>query len=81
MAIKTKQRDRPLQQLVDDFNRRFPVGTPVYLRMDFSEVLTTVRAPAQVMAGMNTAIGWFKGIAGSYSIEQDRVRRASAEGI
>lgn len=62
-----------LQKLVNKFNRRYPVGTPVVLCKDSGEVNTKVRAPAEVMQG-HSAVAWFEGVSGAYSIENDRVQ-------
>lgn len=72
-------RNRPthkqLEQMVERFNRRFPVGTKVFLRKDTEEVETEVTAPARVM-GFHSAVAWFDGVSGCYSIDGDRVRAA-----
>lgn len=61
-----------LIKIRDDFNRRFPVGTPVILRKDSGNVVTSVRAPAEILQG-HSAVGWFVGVSGCYSIEDGRV--------
>jgi hypothetical protein len=61
-----------LQRIVDRFNRSFPVGSRVILRKDTGEVETTVKAPAEVLSG-HSAVGWFEGVRGCYSIEDNRV--------
>lgn len=61
-----------LKKSVDKFNATFPVGTEVILRKDSGEVKTKVRAPAEVMGG-HSAVGWFEGVSGAYSIEPNRV--------
>ena len=66
-----KQSD--LQRLVDDFNTRYPVGSQVILRTDSGERDTRVIHAAEVMGG-HSAVAWFDGIRGAYSIEDDRVR-------
>lgn len=63
-----------LAKAVESFNERFPVGTNVVLRMDGGEILTTVVEPAMVLSG-HSAVAWFAGVSGAYSIENDRVRR------
>ena len=65
---------KKLQQIVDAFNRDYPVGTDVMLRKDSGFVLTVVEAPAVILGG-HSAVGWFRGVRGCYSIEHDRVSR------
>lgn len=72
-----KRVDRLAQSYVDEFNRLYPVGTPVILRKDSGEVSTVVREPAYVFCG--SAVAMFKGVSGAYSIEDDRVRLAPVE--
>jgi hypothetical protein len=63
---------RTLLQIVDRFNRDFPVGTPVILKKDNGIVETVVESPAEVLGG-HSAVGWFRGVRGCYSIEGGRV--------
>jgi hypothetical protein len=67
---------RELTKLVNTFNALYPVGTPVILRTDSGEVETTVAGPAQVLGG-HSAVAWFAGVSGAYSIEDRRVRPAA----
>lgn len=76
--------ERELQHLVDDFNRDYPVGTPVMLRKDSGEVETRVTAPAQIWCE-TAAIAYFAGH-GMYSIDGndgrgDRIRPVPAEAL
>lgn len=59
---------KKLQKIVDSFNAKFPVGSPVVLRKDSGIVETTVRAPAEILGG-HSAVGWFDGIVGCYAID------------
>ena len=59
---------RKLQQLVDDFNRLFPVGTEVMLRKDTEKIRTTVEYPAEILGG-HSAVAWFAGVRGAYAID------------
>ena len=63
---------KQLERTVQQFNRKFPVGTKVLLQKDTEEVETIVIAPA-IILGFHSAVAWFEGISGCYSIE-DRVR-------
>ena len=64
---------KKLHSIVQKFNRQFPVGAAVMLRKDSGEVATTVRAPAEILGG-HSAVAWFTGVSGAYSIENKRVR-------
>lgn len=64
-----------LTKIVDDFNKRYPVGSQVVLRKDTGLLVTFVRAPAEVLGG-HSAVAWFEGVRGCYSIEDDRVKGA-----
>ena len=72
LTIREQRKREKLQRLVDDFNRRFPVGAAVLLRTDSGDVETIVRNPAEILSG-HTAVGWFEGVSGCYDIE-GRVR-------
>lgn len=63
---------KTLLQIVERFNQNFPVGTPVMLKKDTGIVETVVEAPAEVLGG-HSAVGWFRGVRGAYSIEDGRV--------
>ena len=67
---------RKLHNTVQKFNRQFPVGTAVMLRKGTVEIATVVRAEAEVLGG-HSAVGWFEGVSGCYSIENKRVRPMS----
>ena len=62
-----------LQKIVDRFNRAFPPGTKVILRKDSGEVETVVSSAANILGG-HSAVAWFEGASGAYSIEDNRVR-------
>ena len=78
--MRTSQPKRPsrkvLDQIVAEFNRSFPIGTAVLLRRAFGQdhLRTEVTAAAVVMCG-HSAVAWFRGVSGCFSIEQDRVCR------
>ena len=65
-----------LQKIVDRFNRDFPVGSKVILRKDSGEVQTVVREPGQLLNN-HSAVAWFEGVSGAYSIENNRVRKGA----
>ena len=57
-----------LQRVVDAWNRLWPVGTVVDLRMDSGEVRRTkTRSAAQVLSG-HTAVIWLEGVSGCYAL-------------
>lgn len=64
-----------LQKIVNDFNAKYPVGTKVILRKDSGEVETEVAAVARILSG-HSAVAWFAGVTGCYSVE-GRVRPAA----
>ena len=62
-------------QVVEEFNRDYPVGTRVIVvRDNGDETETSVAAPATIMA-VGAPVAWFADIIGAYSIS-GRVRRA-----
>lgn len=70
---RNKPTFKQLERMVEKFNREFPVGSKVFLRKDAEEVETTVERPAMIM-GFHSAVAWFEGVSGCYSID-GRVRR------
>jgi hypothetical protein len=71
-AIRRPPSAAQLQKIVDRFNHDFPVGTVVVLRKDTGNFRTKVRHPAYIMGG-HSAVAFFEGVSGAYSIENDRV--------
>lgn len=63
-----KPNQRKLQQLVDDFNRLYPVGTEVILWKDTGIGRTVVEQPAEILGG-HSAVAWFTGVRGAYAID------------
>jgi hypothetical protein len=74
--MRTKKSAAKLQAIVDDFNRSYPIGTEVLLRKNGGDLITRVWAKAIVLQG-HSAVAWFEGVSGAYSIEDGRVRLAS----
>jgi hypothetical protein len=60
---------KKLQKKCDDFNKKYPVGTAVYLKKDFIDdpVKTVVRQRAYVMHG-HSAVAFFDAVTGNYDI-------------
>lgn len=65
----TCQTPKVLQQEVDAFNARYPVGQSVNVRLDSGQNRSTVtRSKAEVLSG-NSAVIWLKGI-GCYLLDR-----------
>lgn len=60
---------KKLQHDCDEFNKKYPVGTPVFLKKDFVDepVKTKVRGKAFILSG-HSAVAFFEGISGCYLI-------------
>lgn len=62
-------KEKKLQAEIDAFNLKFKVGDPVKVKLDSGEVKeTTVKHEATILGG-HTAVGWFNGISGCYSLK------------
>ena len=73
-----KRRKRDLE--VELWNLKYPVGTPVHVRMDSGEKRETkTRSKAEILSG-HTAVIWLEGITGCYCLDRVKplVRRAKA---
>lgn len=65
-----KPSPRKLQKSVDDWNAKYPVGTPVVLLKDSGENFsTTTRSEAQVLSG-HSAVVWLVGVSGCYQLDR-----------
>lgn len=61
-----------LQAMVDAWNARFPIGTPVVCKKDSGEKVETVTtSEAQVLSG-HSAVIWMKDIRGCYDLSRVR---------
>ena len=58
---------KELQKQVDDFNKNYPIGTPVRLVDTASNIETKVKTEAQIMA-RHTAVAWFEGVSGCWDV-------------
>lgn len=66
------------ERLVEDFNILYPVGSKVLLMRDFGNYEErVVRGEAYILGG-HTAVAFFEGISGCFSIE-DRIRPIGAK--
>lgn len=60
---------KKLQKQCDNFNKKYPVDTEVFLEKDLvGPVITQVARPAFILGG-HSAVAFFKGISGCYSID------------
>jgi len=60
------------QKMVDNWNEKYPVGQKVLLRLDDGSDMETKTVDQAMLLGGHTAIGWFEGIMGCYSLERAR---------
>ena len=66
-----------LQRKVDDWNARYPIGTPVHVRRDRGCYDTTTRSHAQVLSN-HSAVVWLASISGCYALDRVTPRVAEA---
>lgn len=62
-----------MKQIVDDWNDKHPVGTPVIVDRGNEDFHTRTRSGADILSG-HTVVIWLEGISGCYAL--DRVRPA-----
>ena len=70
---------KQLTEMVEKFNRNYPVGTTCVLHMDSGHKVRTRVTHKAIVMGFSTAVAWFEGISGCYAI--DRVRNAMSNSI
>lgn len=58
-----------LQQEVDDFNKKYPVGSSLKLRKDSGEIIDTTVVHRAIIAGGHSAVGWFENVSGYYLLK------------
>lgn len=69
MEEQKQPTQRELEDQVNYFNGRFPVGSKLKLKKDFGGIIdVTVRHEATIMGG-HSAVGWFEEISGCYSLD------------
>lgn len=67
--MKLETMNKKAQKLCDDFNKKCPVGSAVFVELDSGEKKQTVTtSEAQVMSC--SAVIWLEGIRGAYSLER-----------
>lgn len=64
------------QAAVNDWNEKYPVGTPVRVMRDMGDTLTTKTSSEAWLLGGHTAVIQVEGISGSYAL--DRVTATEA---
>jgi hypothetical protein len=68
--LRMENSTREKQNAVDYWNRIYPVGTHVTVRLDLGEVKKTrTRSMAELLGG-HTPVVWLDGIAGCYLLER-----------
>lgn len=60
-------------KMVNEFNRKYKIGTAVDVTRDNGEVLRTKTASEAQMIGGHTAVIWVDGITGCYSLNRVKV--------
>jgi hypothetical protein len=58
------------QKMVDDWNRECVIGQKVLLRLDDGSEMETYTTDKAMLLGGHTAVGWFHGVMGCYSLER-----------
>jgi hypothetical protein len=57
-----------MQEQINEFNDKYPIGTPVKLLLDSGKITQTkVRAEAIILGG-HSPVAWFEGVSGCYLI-------------
>lgn len=58
------------QKKVDDWNAKYPAGTPVKVKLDNGSIKeTTTRSEADLLGG-HTPVVWLEGIRGCYLLDR-----------
>ena len=62
-------RQKLLEKEMEDFNKKYPVGTEILLQKDFEDepIKTKVRHEAYILSG-HTVVAFFENVSGCYSI-------------
>lgn len=60
------------QKLVNDWNKKYPVGQKVMVLKDDGSEVKTITTHEATMLGGHTAVGWFKDIKGCYALQRVR---------
>lgn len=59
-----------LQNMCDEFNKDFPVGAKVKVRLDGGEVKSTITTTEAQIIGEHSVVVWLDGIRGCYDISR-----------
>lgn len=69
MAKQKQPTQRELEDQVNYFNGRYPVGSKLKLKKDSGQIIdVTVRHVATILSG-HSAVGWFEEVSGCYSLD------------
>jgi hypothetical protein len=63
-----KSNEAKLQKECDDFNAKYPLGSPVMLKEDFVDEPTSTSVTSRAFIMCGSAVAFFAGISGSYDI-------------
>lgn len=61
---------KQLQKIVDDFNRAYPVGSEVDVKLDSGKLIHTRVTHEGTILGGHSAVAWFNNISGCYSLDR-----------
>ena len=59
-----------LQKKVEQFNSIYPIGSDVDIKLDSGEIVHTDVIGEGFILGGHSAMGWFEGISGCYSLDR-----------
>lgn len=58
------------KQIVESWNKHYPVGTPVRVMKDKGDEVETVTVSEAELLGGHTPVVWLEGISGCYALER-----------
>ena len=63
-----------MQKIADDWNAKYPVGTPVIINRGSQDFHTKTRSGADLMEGFPTPIIYVEGVNGCYPLDWVRLK-------
>jgi len=69
MAKQKQPSQRELEDQVEYFNGKYPVGSKLKLKKDFGGVIEVTVSNKATILGGHSAVGWFEEISGCYSLD------------